>query len=331
VTPRNSISALLLLTLFAVGCAGSQQVTSSDAPPTTEAPPETPAPVVTAPLPPPTVVAEVPASPGPEIDRALRSFLATRVALRAAPPTARQHGEAWLDVLYRLDDACLLQPVAGDLGAFVRARATLEVELEHDRRRRVALPPDLDERLKETLAAVDEGVDALQLIGAPGFLGPAPERTVASVVLRRPLPTMAVTSPFGPRTDPFSGHQRFHAGVDLGAKEGSMVFAAAPGTVVFAGWQGGFGRHVVVDHGGGIRTSYSHLQDLFVHTGQVVDGEDALGSVGNTGRSTGSHLHFAVTNAAGSFLDPLVVLDVPLTPTPVVKAASASASKSMKR
>lgn len=124
---------------------------------------------------------------------------------------------------------------------------------------------------------------------------------------------MDVSSPFGVRKDPFNGNRRFHAGVDLGANEGVIVYAAT-GTVVFAGWAGGFGRHVVVDHGDGFRTSYSHLSDFFVQAGELVHGGDALGAVGSTGRSTGPHLHFAVMNGSGSFLDPIVVLGVPLDP-----------------
>lgn len=311
---------LALVLLSASGCAGPQRVTWSEAAPTkaAEAEPEAP------PSPEPVVVASAPAnaggaetprrSPGLAVDRALQEFLAARVVLRAVPPTARQHGEAWYDVLDRIDEACVLQPVASDLGAFVRARATLEVELENDKRRRVVLPEDLKVRLERTLGAVDEGVDELRMIAAPGTLKPSPRLTAGAVVLHQPLATMNVSSPFGVRTDPFNGYKRFHAGVDLRAKAGVMVYAAAPGTVVYAGWQGGFGRHIVVDHGDGFRSHYSHLSAMFVQTGQLVDGREPLGAVGSTGRSTGPHLHFAVTNAAGSFLDPLLVFGVPLAP-----------------
>lgn len=326
---------LALLTLFGAGCAGPQRVTWSEVAPTTGRDadvPVSPAPVVAPVAPAPADAAPAPRrSSGLAVDRALQTFLAARVVLRAVPPTGRQHGEAWYEVLERIDEACLLQPEASDLGAFVRARATLEVELEQDRRRRVVLPEDLKARLARTLAAVDEGVDELRMIAAPGTLLPSPRLTEGAVVLRQPLVTMTVTSPFGVRTDPFNGYQRFHAGVDLGAKAGVMVYAAAPGTVVYAGWQGGFGRHIVVDHGDGFRTHYSHLQDMFVQTGQLVDGREPLGAVGSTGRSTGPHLHFAVTNAAGRFLDPLIVLDVPLAPGTVTPAAEARKNVAMTR
>jgi murein DD-endopeptidase MepM/ murein hydrolase activator NlpD len=307
---------LAALTLYGAGCAGPQRVTWNEAAPTTarvdEAPAET-EPVVEKEEAAPVGGVEAPRrSAGLAVDRALQTFLAARVVLRAVPPTARQHGEAWQEVLERIDEACVLQPAANDLGAFVRARATLEVELEQDRRRRVLLPEDLKERLERTLAAVDQGVDELRMIAAPGTLRPSPRMSAGAVVLHQPLATMNVSSPFGVRADPFNGFERFHAGVDLRAKEGVMVYAAAPGTVVYAGWQGGFGRHVVVDHGDGFRTHYSHLNAMFVQAGQLVDGRDSIGAVGSTGRSTGPHLHFAVTNASGSFLDPLMVLGVPL-------------------
>jgi len=327
--------SLALLTLSAVGCAGPQRVTWSDAaPPSARAADAStiPEPAIAPVAPAPAGGASVPRrSSGLAVDRALQTFIAARVVLRAVPPTARQHGEAWHEVLDLIDEARLQQPEASDLGAFVRARVTLEVELEQDRGRRVVLPEDLKARLARTLAAVDEGVDELRLIGAPGTLLPSPRLTEGAVVLRQPLVTMNVSSPFGVRTDPINGYQRFHAGVDLRAKTGVMVYAAAPGTVVYAGWQRGFGRHVIVDHGDGFRTHYSQLHDMFVQTGQLVDGREPLAAVGSTGRSTGPHLHFAVTNMAGSFLDPILILDVPLAPGTVTPAAEVSKPVAMTR
>ncbi|OGQ17945.1 MAG: hypothetical protein A2138_02250 [Deltaproteobacteria bacterium RBG_16_71_12] len=280
---------------------------------------------------PPRVARAPRVSPGLEIDRALRMFVAARAVLRAVPPTASQHGEAWDEVLQQIEEACLHRPMAKDLGAFVRARVVLEVELDHDLHRRVALPQDLAKRVRRTLRAVDEEVGELRMIAAPGALRPSPRLMAGALILRQPLASMTVSSPFGVRTDPINGFKRFHAGVDLGAAEGVMVYASAPGTVVYAGWQGGYGRHVVVDHGDGIRTHYSHLQDLFVKVGQLVDEREPMAAVGNTGRSTGPHLHFAVTHAAGSFLDPLTLIDVPLQPEPTELAGSEGVPLAMTR
>lgn len=297
--------------LGGAGCATSASVTWDDATPVVARSAPLPRATVKKPV---HVVRAAQPSPGHTVDRALQMFVSARAVLRAVPPTASQHGEAWDEVLEQIDEACVQRPVATDLGAFVRARVILEVELENDRRRRLALPDDLAKRVRRTLLAVDEEVGELRMIAAPGTLRPSPRLSAVPLVLRQPLASMMVSSPFGVRTDPINGFKRFHAGVDLGASEGVMVYASAPGTVVYAGWQGGYGRHIVVDHGDGIRTHYSHLQDLFVRVGQLVDEREPMGAVGNTGRSTGPHLHFAVTNAAGSFLDPLILLGVPLPP-----------------
>lgn len=300
----------------AAGCATSGRVTWDEATPGT-APSAPSAPSARAPRQAAPVRAAPRVSAGVAVDRALEMFVAARAVLRSVPPTSSQHGDAWDAVLEQIEEACVQLPEASDLGAFVRARVILEVELDNDRRRRIALPPDLPKRVRRTLLTVDEGVAELRLIAAPGTLRPAPRLVAGTLILRQPVSPMHVSSPFGVRTDPFNGAKRFHAGVDMAAAEGVSIYASAPGTVVYAGWQGGFGRHVIVDHGDGIRTHYSHLQDLFVVVGQRVDERVPLGTVGNTGRSTGPHLHFAVTDAAGSFLDPLAILDAPLQPAPL--------------
>lgn len=322
--------ALIVVVVVAVGagCATPESVTWGDA--TSAVATSAPQPRAT-PKAPVRVTRAKHLSPGFAVDRALQMFVAARAVLRAVPPTSSQHGDAWDAVLEQIEEACVQLPEATDLGAFVRARVILEVELDNDRKRRVALPADLATRVRRTLLTVDDQVAELRLIAAPGTLRPSPRLIAGALILRQPLSSMMVSSPFGVRTDPFNGSKRFHAGVDLSAAEGVMVYASAPGTVVYAGWQGGFGRHVVVDHGDGFRTHYSHLQDLFVKVGQRVDEREPMGAVGNTGRSTGPHLHFAVTNAAGSFLDPLVMLDVPLQAEPIEPANAEAMPLAMTR
>jgi murein DD-endopeptidase MepM/ murein hydrolase activator NlpD len=127
--------------------------------------------------------------------------------------------------------------------------------------------------------------------------------------LRWPLPATAVTSLFGPRIDPMVGDTRFHYGVDLLGDEGQVVSAAAAGVVELADWRGGHGRHIVLAHPGGVYTSYSHLRSMFVHPGMSVAAGQAIGEVGQSGRSTGPHLHFEVT-CHGVHVDPLQVLGV---------------------
>lgn len=108
-----------------------------------------------------------------------------------------------------------------------------------------------------------------------------------------PLPFAArVTSHFGWRLDPFGAGSRFHSGVDLAAPCGREVDAVAEGRVAFAGAAPGYGNTVVIEHAGGASTRYAHLAAIDVHAGEKVHEGEAIGTVGQTGRSTGPHLHF---------------------------------------
>ena len=107
-----------------------------------------------------------------------------------------------------------------------------------------------------------------------------------------------VTSPFGMRWG------RMHEGLDLGAGFGTPIHAAAAGVVVHAGWLGGYGNLVVVDHGGGLSTAYGHQSQIAVSYGEHVVQGQVIGYVGSTGHSTGPHLHFEV-RVNGSAVDPL--------------------------
>ncbi|GAA6617436.1 murein hydrolase activator EnvC family protein [Scytonema sp. NUACC26] len=102
------------------------------------------------------------------------------------------------------------------------------------------------------------------------------------------------SSPFGWRMHPVLGYRRFHAGLDFAASYGSTIRAADSGTVIFAGWYGGYGRAVIINHGKGITTLYGHSSELFVSEGQTVERGQAIAAVGSTGLSTGPHLHFEV-------------------------------------
>ena len=100
---------------------------------------------------------------------------------------------------------------------------------------------------------------------------------------------------FGKRSDPFSGEQAFHYGVDLSAPIGSPIRSAADGTVVEASYSGGgFGRLVVIDHGGGVQTFYAHLSRIDVIAGQEVRRGEIVGALGRSGRVTAPHLHYEV-------------------------------------
>ena len=108
------------------------------------------------------------------------------------------------------------------------------------------------------------------------------------------LGRMEVTSPFGPRTDPFLGRPALHTGVDLREGYGTDIRATGAGRVVFAGTAGGYGNMVEVDHGHGLTSRYAHMGGIAVAEGQSVARGSVLGYVGATGRATGPHLHYEV-------------------------------------
>lgn len=111
---------------------------------------------------------------------------------------------------------------------------------------------------------------------------------------RVPVTHALTTSGFGWRLDPLTGARTFHEGMDLAAPVGSAILAAAPGKVIFAGINSNYGLMAEIDHGQGIRTRYAHAHSFFVQPGDLVRSGQQIGAVGNSGRSTGSHLHFEI-------------------------------------
>lgn len=116
-----------------------------------------------------------------------------------------------------------------------------------------------------------------------------------------------ITSLFGMRKSPFGRGQEFHDGLDIAARLGAPVYAAGKGVVTFAGYKSGYGRTVIIDHGNGYRTWYAHNSSIIVKEGQQVGKGQLISRVGNTGRSTGPHLHFMVETSKG-LIDPKKVL-----------------------
>lgn len=103
-----------------------------------------------------------------------------------------------------------------------------------------------------------------------------------------------ISSSYGWRSDPFNGSQAFHSGIDFVAYYRAPIYATAHGTVRSAGYNSGYGNQVVIDHGNGFQTSYSHLSAIEVSVGDQVERGDIIGRMGSTGRSTGVHLHYEV-------------------------------------
>jgi murein DD-endopeptidase MepM/ murein hydrolase activator NlpD len=129
-------------------------------------------------------------------------------------------------------------------------------------------------------------------------------RSLVSIPVRRPVAGEGeIVSGFGPRIDPFLSRPAMHTGLDFRAEVGDPVLVTANGTVTSAGWSGGYGKMVEVDHGNGLATRYGHMSEIDVKVGQQVKLGQSLGKVGTTGRSTGPHLHYE-TRIDGEAMDP---------------------------
>ncbi len=129
------------------------------------------------------------------------------------------------------------------------------------------------------------------------------ERALLALPLGSPAASMMMSSGYGYRHDPFTGAGAFHAGLDFKGPIGTPIYAASEGTVSFVGVQSGYGNVVEIDHGHGVITRYAHLSGFDAILGQAVQGGMQIARMGNSGRSTGPHLHFEV-RINGSAVDP---------------------------
>lgn len=147
-----------------------------------------------------------------------------------------------------------------------------------------------DSKVKE----LDDALDHLEAL----------KKEAIGFPLANPAPGRTVSSSFGTRKDPLLGGLAHHSGMDFRAPMGSPARATASGTVVKAGWNGGYGRMVEVDHGNGFSTRYAHLSKITVKEGDRVDAGEEVGKVGSSGRSTGPHLHYEIRKD-GDAMDPI--------------------------
>lgn len=120
------------------------------------------------------------------------------------------------------------------------------------------------------------------------------ELSLRAIPSAKPTAYGAMTSPFGLRRDPFTRARAMHNGIDFRGSHGQGILATGPGRVRFAGWQGGYGRTIEIDHGAGVVTRYAHLSGINVSVGDRVDRGDRIGRMGSSGRSTATHLHYEV-------------------------------------
>jgi murein DD-endopeptidase MepM/ murein hydrolase activator NlpD len=176
--------------------------------------------------------------------------------------------------------------------ALAAARANQQSVLAGVRQSRHAAQEDLEDLQAESAALASQ----IRAASSSGSGGGSSGSGSSSSGLIWPV-NGVVTSGFGWRWG------RMHEGIDVGAPSGTPIRAAAAGTVIFAGWMGGYGNLVVIDHGNGLATAYGHQSAIHVGGGSVSQGT-VIGAVGSTGNSTGPHLHFEV-RVNGSPVDPL--------------------------
>ena len=109
-----------------------------------------------------------------------------------------------------------------------------------------------------------------------------------------PIPSGWTTSSFGYRISPFTGRREFHKGFDIANRKGTPIISTADGMIAFAGPKGLLGNMVAIDHGHGMVTRYGHIHEIIKKRGERVKRGETIALVGNTGRSTGPHLHYEV-------------------------------------
>jgi murein DD-endopeptidase MepM/ murein hydrolase activator NlpD len=203
---------------------------------------------------------------------------AARVEAAVASATAEQRG--------------IVTRLVASRDALVAARSAKTATLASIRSDRDSTLAEIDALEQQSAALAERIREAQQRASAPAVVAPS-----GSGVLGWPV-SGPVTSGFGSRWG------RMHEGVDIAVGEGTPVHAAAAGTVIYAGWMGGYGNLVVVDHGNGLSTAYAHNSSLSVSVGQSVAAGELVSYSGNTGNSTGPHVHFEV-RVNGSAVDPL--------------------------
>jgi murein DD-endopeptidase MepM/ murein hydrolase activator NlpD len=146
------------------------------------------------------------------------------------------------------------------------------------------------EEMDRLLGVVREEGESIRMLER--FLGRA-SRVLASLPSRWPV-RGPVNSDYGQRRSPWAPNSEFHSGIDIGARVGTPVKAPAPGVVIFAGQQADYGVTLVIDHGNNTRSLFGHLSRLAVAAGQPVKRGDLVALTGNTGRSSGPHLHYEI-------------------------------------
>jgi murein DD-endopeptidase MepM/ murein hydrolase activator NlpD len=189
-----------------------------------------------------------------------------------------------LTVEAQKNDIALLIEQLSTKQASIEKQASAQSDLVY----RLSTQPQAYESAQQRLAS-----DSGQLAEMIRALSANQAKTAASLKMALPVQG-SLTSGFGFRIHPIFGIQKMHTGIDLAASSGTPITAASDGTVIFAGWYGGYGRCAILAHGGNFATLYGHTSQLMVTVGQQVKRGQIIAAVGSTGFSTGPHLHFEV-------------------------------------
>ncbi len=163
-------------------------------------------------------------------------------------------------------------------------------ELEEDLAYQTSIIESLEKEITEEQREILKQSGVTLGYNGTGFANPAPKY-------------VRISSPFGWRSDPFTGLSAYHNGIDMAAAEGTPIVAAFDGIVGEASYNGSMGNYIYLEHGDGLRTIYLHASKLYVKKNDVVLKGETIAAVGSTGRSTGPHLHFSV-RLNGEYVDP---------------------------
>ena len=183
--------------------------------------------------------------------------------------------------------ARIQEPFGPERAAAVRDKGIGGSTSRAETRSPMLSPGDELNRLAETVTEAGDNLRALDRLMARAG------KALAALPSRWPV-RGAVNSEFGNRLSPWTKSTEFHGGLDISAGRGTPVYAPAAGTVSFAGNQGEYGNAIIVDHGQDIRSLYGHLSKIAVKSGQTVERGAVIGYTGNTGRSSGPHLHYEI-------------------------------------
>lgn len=231
------------------------------------------------------------AEPQSPADRADRLFVAINQSLRSIENEQISRIETLADNAY--------QAAAEITDALAAAGLTIDSDDEGKDTGGPLVAIDDSLQFDAKVRELDQALDHLDAI----------REEARQLPIANPAPGRGISSTFGVRKDPLLGTPAMHAGMDFRAPAGASARSAGAGTVAKAGWNGGYGRMVEVDHGGGFTTRYAHLSRITVQEGQHVEAGEIVGEVGTTGRSTGPHLHYEVRRN-GDALDPLRLLKI---------------------